>query len=83
MENLKLQYRNLETKVLAELRKRVENSKEESKHVSANCIKVKVFNYRELMIINDQLTFLDEDGYHYSLFTGDCNLEDLIDILNS
>ena len=31
--------------------------------------------------INDRLTFLDNDGMHYSIFA-DASLEDLSDILN-
>jgi len=81
MENLKLQYRDLEQKVLTNLRERVNASKEQSKHIDNKCIKVNIYNYTELAIINDHLTFLDENGLHYSLWS-ECDLEDLIDILN-
>jgi len=81
MENLKLQYRDLEQRVLANLRFKISVSKEYSKHVQTKCIKVNVFDYTELANINDQLTFLDAKGLQYSLWS-DCNLEDLIDILN-
>ena len=81
MKNFKKQYRNLEQNVIFELRNKVENSNHVSKHTSnQKSIKVDVFNYTELTIINDRLTFLDEDGYQYSLFT-ECDLEHLIDIL--
>lgn len=82
MENLKLQYRDLEQRVLANLRYKISTSKEYSKHLPVKCIKVNVFDYTELANINDQLTFLDDKGLQYSLWNGDCNLEDLIDILN-
>jgi hypothetical protein len=81
MENLKLQYRDLEQKVLTNLRERVNTSKERSKHIDDNCIKVNIYNYTELAIINDHLTFLDDNGLHYSLWA-ECDLEDLIDVLN-
>ena len=81
MENFKLQYRNLEQRIISELRDKVESSKHISKHLNEKSIKVNVFDYTELTIVNDRLTFLDSKGYHYSLFA-DCNLEDLIDILN-
>lgn len=81
MENLKLQYRDLEQRVLANLRFKISVSKEYSKHVQTKCIKVNVFDYTELANISDQLTFLDAKGLQYSLWS-DCNLEDLIDILN-
>jgi hypothetical protein len=81
MKTLKKQYRDLEQKVICELYVKVENSKHISKHQNEKSIKVNLFNYTELTIVNDKLTFLDSNGYHYSLFS-DCNLEDLIDILN-
>ena len=83
MENFKKQYRDLEQKVLANIRYRISVSKEYSKHLPVKCINVNVFDYTELAIINDHLTFLDNKGLQYSIWNGDCNLEDLIDILNS
>lgn len=82
MENFKLQYRDLEMKVLSNLRAKIKESKEKSKHIDEKCIKVNVFGYTELAILNDQLIFMDDRGLQYSLWNGDCNLEDLIDILN-
>lgn len=66
---------------MRELRNKVENSKQTSKHIDEKSINVNVFDYTELTIVNDRLTFLDSNGQHYSLFA-DCNLEDLIDVLN-
>ena len=81
MENLKKQYRDLETRTMCELRNLIENSNYTSKHINnKKAIKVNVFDYTELTIVNDKLTFLDNNGLHYSLYT--CSLEDLIDILN-
>lgn len=81
MGTLKKEYRDLETRVLSTLREMVNNSKTESKHLNGKAIKVNVFDYTEIVIINDRLIFLDSNGYHYSLFNGDCTLEDLIDII--
>ena len=81
MENFKKQYRDLEQRIMRELRNKVENSKQTSKHIDEKSINVNVFDYTELTIVNDRLTFLDSNGQHYSLFA-DCNLEDLIDVLN-
>jgi len=81
--NFKTQYRNLEQRVFRELRNKVENSKVKSKHINEKCIKVNLFIYEELAIINDHLTFLDCNGLHYSIQNGDYNLEDLIDVLNN
>ena len=75
MEDFKKIYRNLEMRVLRELRNKVENSKEKA-------IKVNILHYTELSIVNDKLVLLDSNGYHYDLFT-DTTLEDFIDILKS
>ena len=80
-KTLSEKYNKLEYQVMCELRKRIEKSKINSEFVSEKCIKVNVFDYVELAIINDRLTFLDSDGYHYNIYT-ECSLEDLIDILN-
>jgi hypothetical protein len=81
MENLKREYRDLEQKVLRGLRDKVSESEHYSKHVEEKCVKVNLYGYTELTIINDQLAFLDGNGQHYSIWNGDCQLEDLIDIL--
>lgn len=81
MEYFKKQYKDLKTSVFNELINRIENSTHISKHTNTKAIKVDVFDYTELTIINNDLTFLDRNGYHYGIF-GDCTLEDLIDILN-
>ena len=79
--NLKKAYRDLEARVFAELRDRINKSKTESEHISDKAIKVNVFDYTELVIVNDRLTFIDSDGYHYNVYA-ECALEDLIDILS-
>ncbi len=81
MKKFKEQYRDLEMRVLANLRYKVQTSKEYSKHLTEKCIKVNVFDYTELVIHNNDLIFMDADGLQYSWST--CSLEDLIDILNS
>ena len=81
MKNLKKEYRDLEQRVIRDLRDKVENSNYISSHIKQRAIKVNVFDYKELTIINDKLSFMDEKGYQFSLFA-DCTLEDLIDILN-
>lgn len=82
MDDFKQEYINLEERVLSELRNKVMCSKENSKHVQEKCIKVNIFGYTELTIINDKLVFLDNNGLEYSLWNGDCDLDDFIDILN-
>lgn len=81
MENFKKQYRDLEQRIINELRQKVENSTYTSKHENEKALKVNIFDYTELTIVNDNLTFLDHNGLHFSLFS-DCTLDDLIDILN-
>ena len=72
---------SLEKDVETELRSRIAKSKYKSKHNGCKVIKVSIFNSVELGIIDDELTLFDENGYHYSLYS-DCQLTDLIDILN-
>jgi len=82
MDNLKKQYRDLELKVLRELRELIEASNLNSKHIDEKCLTVNVFDYTELSIINDKLVFIDNNGHPHSLFS-DATLEDLIDIINT
>jgi hypothetical protein len=72
---------NLEQEVFDELRKRIYESKTQSKHYHCTALKVNIYGYTELVIINDRLTFLDNDGYHYSVDNGDCTLLDLMLLL--
>ena len=83
MATLKKQYRDLEMKVLNQLRDKINSRKLISKHTSNKCIEVSIFGYTELQIINDDLTFLCKYGLHYNIWNGDCSLEDLIDILEN
>lgn len=73
-------FKRLEKEVHDTLRSEILKSNRTSKFSILKVIKVDVFDYTELAIINDKLTFLDGDGYHYDLYS-DCSLEDLIDIL--
>jgi len=81
-KELRKRFDALEADVKEALRNMVNNSKHISKHMSCKAVKVYLFDYSELVIVNDELTFLDSNGYHYSLYA-DCSLEDLIDILNN
>lgn len=81
-KNYKTRYEQLSADVQFALRKAIEKSKIESKHVNEKCIRVNVYDYKELVFINNELTFLDTNGYHYYLYT-ECDLNDLIDILNA
>ncbi len=80
-EKIKEDYKNLENEILDALRSEIENSIHISKHTGGKAIKVNVFGYKELTIINDSFAFLDEDGYIYNLWC-DCDFTDLVDILN-
>ena len=82
-QNLKIRHDELEEDILATLKHEVNISGLNSKHVS-HCpvIKVSVFDYTELGIIHDELTFMDCYGLQYSIYS-ECSLEDLIDILST
>jgi hypothetical protein len=81
MENFKKKYRDLEMRVLCALKKAVNKSNSYSKTHGTEALKVNIYGLTELVIIHDNLTFLDSMGYEHSIFA-DCSLEDLIDILN-
>lgn len=77
---LSKRYDELEEEVHQALRQEIENSTEVSDTVNTKCINVNVFDYEELVILHDRLTFIDDAGLQYDLYT-ECSLEDLIDIL--
>jgi hypothetical protein len=74
------QYLALEEKVKQALISAIAESDVTSKTHQNQVIPVNVFGYTELGVINGELTFLDDNGYQYGLYT-DGSLEDLIDIL--
>lgn len=81
-QHLVKSYRDVERATLRALRDAIDESEVESKHISGcKAIKVDVFDYVELVMWGDRLTFLDKNGYHYSIRC-DATIEDLIDILN-
>lgn len=77
---LSSRYDDLEQEVHKALREEIEKSEEISEYTHVKVINVNVFDYVELAIIHDRLTFMDDDGHQYGLYT-ECSLEDLIDIL--
>lgn len=79
-QELSKDYETLEQRVIDALTAEIAKSEIESEHVDEKCINVNVFDYTELAIINDELTFMDDDGLQYSLFS-ECTIVDLIDIL--
>ena len=83
MNTLKKQYRDLEMRVMNELRSIIEQSEYKAKTHEAKAIKLvgRVGeDFPEIAIINDQLTPICRNGYTYSIF--DFSMESLIDIIN-
>lgn len=80
MKKFKELYDNLEIEVQKELRNKINSSSYISKFTGEKAIEVNIFDYLELTIINDRLTFLDSNGLYYSIFSN-VDLSDLIDIL--
>jgi len=75
-------YRDVEQATFRALRDEISKSKVKSKYISGcKALEVNVFDYVELVIWNDKLTFLDSNGQHYSIWC-EVIIEDLIDILN-
>ena len=77
---LSKRYDDLEAEVHEALRQEIENSETMSDTVNTKCLNVNVFDYEELVILHDRLTFIDDAGLQYDLYC-ECSLEDLIDIL--
>lgn len=84
--NFKQQYKKLEQDVHQKLRELIEQSNYNSKFMSNHKairitgIEINLSNIEELAIVNDQLTFLNDNGYHYSIYN--FSLEELIEISN-
>ena len=75
MSTLKEQYRDLEMRVFGELREQVSMTPTKS-------IKVNLYDYEKIALIDDRLVFVDDKGYHHDLYS-EASLEDLIDILET
>ena len=75
----KTTYRNLELEVYRSLNEEVSKSKLNSKFVQGKAIQINYEDNVELVIVNDRLCFIDNNGYHKSVY--DYPLEDLIEIL--
>lgn len=78
---LKDKHNKLEKDVFTALITEITKSDLESRHVQEKAIRVNVFGYEELVLLNGALTFIDESGMHYGVYS-ECSLEDLIDILS-
>ena len=78
-DKLKSRYRNLELEVFRSLNEEVQNSSTNSKFIQDKAIKIDYDDNVELVIVNDKLCFIDNNGYHKSIY--DYPLEDLINIL--
>ena len=75
------QHNTLSDNIISALKAEIDESKLQSKHITnSKAISVNVFDYIELVIVNDKLTFLNSQGNHHSLYA-DCINNDLIDIL--
>lgn len=75
----KTTYRNLELEVYRSLNEEVRNSSINSKFTQSKAIKIDYEDKVELVVVNDRLCFIDNNGYHKSVY--DYPLEDLIEIL--
>lgn len=74
-------YNNLIVETESKLIDLINKSKIKSKHIQGkNVILVNIFDYTELIILNDHLVFMDSNGHQYSIY-GDCDLLDIIEIV--
>jgi len=81
LANLLEDYKQLENGIVELLKDTVQKSKTKSKFINGNCLDVSGFNYSELVIIDNKLTFLNGQGNHFSLFTNGIVMDDLIEII--
>jgi hypothetical protein len=77
---LSLKYNALVREVRETLTQMVKESKEKSRFMDLPALKVNIYDYEEMVFVNDELIFVDGCGLHYGLWT-ECDLEDLIDIV--
>ncbi len=81
MKNLKEEFEKLNNQIIDTLINLVKTSGVPSKHISyLSAIPVDIFDYKELVYLNDKLVFLDDNGLHFDLYS-DCDQSDLIDII--
>ena len=78
---LMLQLNELTNNVYTILREHIEDSRYTSKFNGEKAIKVDLFDYKELCIVHDKLTFLDNYGNEHSI-DSEATLEDLIEIID-
>lgn len=81
MSSFKKRYRDLEMEVLRSLRDEVESSNFKSSFSDSKAIKIDLFGYSEIALINDLLFVFNKEGYRTMLLNSGITLEDLIDIL--
>ena len=79
--DLKKKHNDLEQEVFFALEAEILESQIQSKFYNLPVIEVNIFDYVELAMIDNTLTFIDNDGQQYELYS-ECCLEDLIDILS-
>lgn len=81
-QDLTDRYNEVENEIIAMLEKEVNASFIESENHKVPCLKISLFDYTELLILNGRLQFADSDGLLYNLFNDDVRNDDLLDILN-
>lgn len=89
MGNFKKRCDELEKEVITELKSIINTSEELSKFINAPAISVFVgsitndVTFVEMVVIDDELEFLDSNGYHYPHgFVSLTDLVELVDFLN-
>ena len=75
-------YDELEQEVHYALRELIEKSDVVSKHTDTKVIEVNLSNYTELTILHGELTFMDSNGYQYSVHA-QTSLDELIGIFDT
>jgi len=80
--NYQYRFEQLQSEIEDTLRTLISKSNWQHPDYDRPAIKVNVFGYTALTIINDKLIFLDGNGYQYSL-DAESQITDLLDIIKS
>ena len=80
-KRIKRRYNKLEQDVHHRLIKEVKRSETYSDFMNVKALNVNLFDYNELVILHNTLTFIDKQGHQFRIYD-ECSLEDLIDIVS-
>lgn len=84
MKDFRLKYRNLQKEIGDYLKQKLLESNHYSEHIpSYKCLKlINHRDFKEIIFIGDKLVYIDDDGYHYSIFST-IGLDSIIELIQN